>query len=158
MNLPGRPSALVRALFRIPVLVYRSGFAGFERLVGLRFVLLTATGRRSGLPRSVMLDLIGQDGDRYFVDSGWGERAAWVRNVRANPGVRVQVGRERFVATASEVAPREGARRMLDFIRAHPIYTGAIVRSLGGQVDTRDEAALLRRLEADCLVIELKRG
>ena len=54
MNLPGRPSALVRALFRVPILVYRSGFAGFERLVGLRFVLLTATGRRSGLPRDTV--------------------------------------------------------------------------------------------------------
>ena len=38
--------------------------------------------------------------DRFIVFSGWGVTSGWYHNVRANPKVRIQVGRRRMRATA----------------------------------------------------------
>ncbi len=41
------PRGLARIGFRIPIILYRLGLGG---LLGTRFLLLTHTGRKSGLP------------------------------------------------------------------------------------------------------------
>lgn len=54
-------------------------------------VILTTTGRKSGLSRSVPVSPLDIDGVGYLV-SPYGD-VNWVRNVRAHPEVRLQHGR-----------------------------------------------------------------
>ena len=52
--------------------------------------LLETTGRRTGQPRRTpMCD--GRDGDIFWLVAQQGRRADWVRNIEANPRVRVKV-------------------------------------------------------------------
>ena len=54
--------------------------------------LLETTGRRSGQPRRVPVGN-GLRGDVFWIVTEHGRRAAYVRNIQANPRVRVKVGR-----------------------------------------------------------------
>jgi deazaflavin-dependent oxidoreductase (nitroreductase family) len=77
-------------------------------------VLLETTGRRSGQPRRIGLGK-ALEGDTLWVVSEHGRRAAYVRNIEANPRVRVRLGRAWRTGTA-RVLPdddwRERQRRM----------------------------------------------
>jgi deazaflavin-dependent oxidoreductase (nitroreductase family) len=55
-------------------------------------VILETTGRRSGLPRRVPVTR-ALDGDTLWIVTEHGSRSAYVRNIEANPRVRVRVGR-----------------------------------------------------------------
>jgi deazaflavin-dependent oxidoreductase (nitroreductase family) len=54
------------------------------------FALLETTGRRSGRPRHTPVGN-GLDGDTFWLVAVHGWRADYVRNIRANPRVRVKV-------------------------------------------------------------------
>jgi len=120
---------LRRAIFRLPVLLHRVGIRGVERVIGIDWLLLTTTGRRSGRPHVVMLDAVGHDpaSDTYYVQPAEGRRAHWVRNVAANPDVTAEVRGRRFEAQVADVTGPEGAEVVLHFIRAHPVYARIIV-------------------------------
>ena len=55
-------------------------------------VILETTGRRSGMPRRVPVTRM-LDGDTLWIVTEHGRSAAYVRNIEANPRVRVRVGR-----------------------------------------------------------------
>jgi deazaflavin-dependent oxidoreductase (nitroreductase family) len=63
------------------------------------FLYLTTTGRRTGLPREIEIWFTERDGRHYLI-AEHGERANWVRNIRADPHVRVRVGDRSFNGTA----------------------------------------------------------
>jgi deazaflavin-dependent oxidoreductase (nitroreductase family) len=90
-------------------------------LLGGRFVYLTVRGRRSGLPRHVVLEVIGSSPEtgELVVASGWGRRAQWFRNVMANPRVHVRVGRRRFAADVVALSDSEAAEVLHEYARAH---------------------------------------
>ena len=67
------------------------------------YLYLTTTGRVSGQPREIEI-WFTEDAGRYYVIAEHGERAQWVRNLRAAPRVRVRVGARSFAATARVVA------------------------------------------------------
>jgi deazaflavin-dependent oxidoreductase (nitroreductase family) len=52
--------------------------------------LLETTGRRTGRPRRTPV-CDGLDGDTFWLIAQRGDRADWVRNIHANPHVRVKV-------------------------------------------------------------------
>jgi deazaflavin-dependent oxidoreductase (nitroreductase family) len=68
------------------------------------FLYLTTTGRRSGRPREIEIWFTVRGG-RYYVVAEHGETAQWVRNLRAEPRVRVRVGAEAFEGRARVVDP-----------------------------------------------------
>ena len=73
-----------------------------HRVLGVPALLLRTTGRRSGLTRTNSL-VYARDGDDYLVvaSNGGADRSpAWLHNLRAQPEVEIQVGRERRPATA----------------------------------------------------------
>jgi deazaflavin-dependent oxidoreductase (nitroreductase family) len=74
-----------------------------QKIGKLPTLMLRTTGARTGKTRVAAL-VYGLDGDgRYVVvgSNGGADRSpGWVHNVRANPNVEVQVGRERKPATA----------------------------------------------------------
>jgi deazaflavin-dependent oxidoreductase (nitroreductase family) len=76
---------------------------------GTKTLLLTTTGRRSGEPREHAL-IYGRHGDDYLVVASKGgapQHPAWYLNLREDPEVEVQVGDERFRATARTATPEE---------------------------------------------------
>jgi deazaflavin-dependent oxidoreductase (nitroreductase family) len=70
---------------------------------GAPMVLLTTRGARSGQPRTTPL-VYTTDGDRLVVlasKGGADTNPAWYHNLVANPDVTVEVGSEKFTATAA---------------------------------------------------------
>ena len=83
----------VRWLVRAPIWLYRARL-GF--LLGSRLLMLEHLGRKSGTRRYVVLEVVARPRPgTYVVASGFGTRAQWFRNVRANPHVRVYAGGHR---------------------------------------------------------------
>jgi deazaflavin-dependent oxidoreductase (nitroreductase family) len=79
------------------------------------FALLETTGRRSGLPRLTPIGN-GLDGSTFWIVSEHGLRCDYVRNLIANPRVRVKIGRAWRSGTA-EIVESDNAldrRRRLD--------------------------------------------
>ena len=75
-----------------------------------RYLYLTTTGRRTGLPREIEIWFTRRDG-RYYVIAEQREHAHWVRNIRADTRVTVRVGRARFRARSRVLnARREPSR------------------------------------------------
>ena len=66
-----------------------------------------------------------------------GRANQWVRNVAADPRVRVEVDGRSFPARVTDVTGAEGAEVVLRFVRRHPWYARLIVW-LVGYVDSLD--------------------
>jgi deazaflavin-dependent oxidoreductase (nitroreductase family) len=76
---------------------------------GTKTLLLTTTGRRSGERREHAL-IYGRHGDDYLVVASKGgapQHPAWYLNLQADPSVELQVGDDRFAATARTATPEE---------------------------------------------------
>ena len=80
--------------------------------------LLETTGRRTGRPRRTPI-CDGLDGEVFWLVAQRGRRADWVRNIAANPRVRVRVHSESGVGWRTGTAhildeddPRERQRRI----------------------------------------------
>lgn len=100
-----------RAIARAPIAIYKAGF-GF--LFGQRVLLVEHTGRKSGLPRYVVLEVLRRlPGDRYVVPSGRGTAADWYRNITQEHRVHVSVGRLRCVAATARRLDQDEARPLL---------------------------------------------
>jgi len=77
-------------------------------------VIIETTGRKSGLPRRTPVGKAIQ-GDTLWVVAEHGHKASWVRNIEANPRVRVRIGRRWRDGTARLLPdddPRERQRQM----------------------------------------------
>ena len=78
-------------------------------MIGVPTLLLRTTGRRSGATRTNGL-VYARDGDDYLVvpSNGGADRPpAWLHNLKANPDVEFQIGRERRKGTAGVVEPSD---------------------------------------------------
>lgn len=106
----------MRAINRAPERMIGRG-RGPRRVV----LLLTTTGRRSGLPRTVPLQYEEVDGV-ISVASARGPQADWFRNAQADPHVRVQIGDRRLEGVAEPVVAPD---RIAEFFRLrlarHPV-------------------------------------
>ena len=81
-------------------------------LEGLRdeqFCYVTTTGRRTGRPHEIEIWFVVTD-DAIYLLAGGGERADWVKNMRADPSVQVRIGSSTFSAAAQVDPPGEGPR------------------------------------------------
>jgi deazaflavin-dependent oxidoreductase (nitroreductase family) len=136
-----RPRGLARLAFRIPIWLYR---AHLGWLLGYRYVLLTHTGRKSGLPRQTVLEIVRYDPiiGSCIVASGWDTRSDWYRNVTKNPKISFQVGNKREDAVAQRLSPEDGAQEMLDYSHRHPLALRELVRVMGYQLDGSQEDIL----------------
>lgn len=125
-----------RAVLRAPITLYRLGLGG---LLGHRVVLLTHTGRVSGTPRQVVLEVVGrgEEPDSYLIASGYGERSQWFRNILATPAVRYQVGARKHQGTAVPLPPEESGRRLADYASRHPRTAAKLMSALGHAPSTR---------------------
>jgi deazaflavin-dependent oxidoreductase (nitroreductase family) len=90
-------------------------------------VILETTGRRSGRPRRVPVGRALEGGTLWIV-AEHGRRASYVRNIEANPRVRVRIGRRWRSGTARVLHDddwRERQRRIPNKLNS------ALVRAVG---------------------------
>ena len=87
----------------------------FERLTGEDFAYLTTTGRKSGRPHRIEIWFAIEDGVLYML-SGGGDSADWVRNIRKDGNVRVQVGTRSVSAKARIVRGSREDRRAREIL------------------------------------------
>jgi deazaflavin-dependent oxidoreductase (nitroreductase family) len=91
-------------------------------------VILETTGRKSGLPRRTPVG--GElEGDTFWIVTEHGHRASYVKNIGANPSVRLRVGRSWRTGTARQ-APEEDPS---DRLSRQPRANAAGVRVMGTQ-------------------------
>jgi len=129
----------VRWAVRAPVLVFRARL-GF--LFGSRLLMLEHTGRATGIRRYAVLETVHRtDRGTYVVAAGFGDGSQWLRNIRADPRVRVSVGRRSSVpATARVLTPGEAAAALGAYRRRHPrawaalkpVFEGTLGAPIGG--------------------------
>ena len=121
--------------------VFKTLYAiGLGPLVGRLVLLLTTTGRKSGQPRVTALQYEEIDGAIYL-GSSRGIHADWVRNIHADPRVKIRVKDRRFDGLAEVVTDCE---RIADFMQVrlerHPRMIGMIMKSEGlPEKPNRDE-------------------
>ncbi len=135
---PKLPRGLSRLAFRFPIWLYR---AHMGWLLGHRFILLTHTGRKSGLPRQTVLEVVRYDPSTgiCIVASGWGEKSDWFLNVIATPNVSVQIRNKRFAARAERLLSEDSERELLDYSRRHPLAMRELAHFMGYQLDGTED-------------------
>ncbi|MGA5602758.1 nitroreductase/quinone reductase family protein [Streptomyces griseoincarnatus] len=93
--------------------------------------LLETTGRVWGLPRTTP---VGgrRDGDTFWLVSEFGERSQYVRNIKADPRVRVRVRGRWHTGTAHLMPDDDPVARL----RSLPRLNSAAVRAIGAELLT----------------------
>lgn len=118
-----------RFMMRAPIGLYRIGLGG---LLGRRMLLLEHTGRRTGLTRRTVLEVVSRDDTGApIVSSGFGEGSDWFRNVTADPTVAFTSGRTRTPATAERLGSIEALEVFEHYRADHPRAAAVIGRRLG---------------------------
>jgi deazaflavin-dependent oxidoreductase (nitroreductase family) len=110
----GRPNRLARVLNATLAVPFAHGI-----LVSRRWATLEVTGRRSGRTVSAPVVVADWQGERYLV-SMLGQRANWVRNVRAAGGRAVLRRRGREAVRLEEVDPSERAPILRRYLQLAP--------------------------------------
>jgi deazaflavin-dependent oxidoreductase (nitroreductase family) len=107
-------------------LVRRAARAGLP-LFGI--AILETTGRRSGIPRRTPVGA-AVDGETVWIVAEHGRRAAYVRNIEADPRVRIQLRRRWRTGVARAVPDDDPIARLRMLPRIH----GASVRAMGSEL------------------------
>jgi deazaflavin-dependent oxidoreductase (nitroreductase family) len=144
----------LRRLFRAPVYLYRWN-CGW--LLGRRFLLLIHIGRRTGLRRHTVLEVMEyrKEGPEAVVMSAFGRNADWLRNIEAAPGPEVVIASQHFVAAHRFLDEGEALRVMTGYERRNwfiaPIIRAVLSRLVGWRYDGSEGAR--RRLIAQLPLI-----
>jgi deazaflavin-dependent oxidoreductase (nitroreductase family) len=106
------PAWMLKATGKLNIPIYRlSGGRLFGSLDGTPVLLLTTTGRKSGLERTAPVAYM-RDGERLVVigsNAGNVRAPAWALNLEANPEAEVETGRKRRQVRARIAAGDERA-------------------------------------------------
>ncbi len=123
-----RMNAMLRRALRAPVWLYRCK-CGW--VLGHRFLLLIHNGRRTGLKRYTVLEImeVRKHPSEFVVMSGFGPNADWLRNIQATPGYQIVVGSQHFTA-AHRVLPVDEAVPVLASYERRSRLLAPIVRSV----------------------------
>jgi deazaflavin-dependent oxidoreductase (nitroreductase family) len=122
-----KKKGLLSHFFRVPVYLYRWGLGW---LFGHRLLLLTHTGRRTGLRRQTALEVVDyrMPGPEVVVVNGFGPGSDWVRNIEATPGEEVDIGARHFIASHRFVGEDEAVRVIQNYEHRNRLIT-PIVRA-----------------------------
>ena len=139
--------APLRWLLRLPVHLHRVHLGW---LLGERLLQITTRGRRTGIERPVVLEVMHREPETgsLIVASAWGSRAQWLRNAEASPRVEVRVGRTRFPAQVQRLSEAAGAEQLRLYARHHPwayrLFIGPLLLGRRPAVSAEEFAALAR--------------
>jgi deazaflavin-dependent oxidoreductase (nitroreductase family) len=138
-----RLNPVLRCLLRAPTHLYRWKCG---RLLGHRFLLLIHIGRRTGLRRYTVLEVMEyrKKGPEAVVMSAFGRGADWLRNVEAAPDPEVVIGSQRFIAAYRLLDEDEAASVVAGYERRNrliaPMIRAVLSRLLGWRYDASDKA------------------
>jgi deazaflavin-dependent oxidoreductase (nitroreductase family) len=132
-------------LFRVPVSLYHWHLGW---LFGRRCLLLTHIGRRSGLRRETVLEVVEyrKQGPEVVVANGFGPDCDWVRNIEAKGGEEVTVASQHFAASHRYLGEDEAAKVIADYERRNRLIAPIVRRGFswlvgwqyrGGEEDRR---------------------
>ena len=138
---------------RAPIWIYK---ARAGALLSSRLLMLEHIGRKSGARRDVVLEVVDHPTpETFIVASGFGSKAQWLRNIEANPRVRIYAGiRARADATARVLDQHESDSVLAAYRDRHPRawaqFKPVLEETLGGPIhDTNTELPLVElRLDA----------
>ena len=101
---PDRLRAAFKVLNKFMVTYFRLGlgsYVGGNPYTGY-IMVLTTTGRRSGMPRRTPVNYARGEREVYCL-VGFGHQSDWYRNLLANPNVQVWIGRRAWAGRAEAV-------------------------------------------------------
>ncbi len=89
------------------------------------FCYITTTGRVTGRPHEIEI-WFGTSGATIYMLSGGGTRSDWVKNIAANPEVRVRIGPSKFSGRGRIVTDdaEDAQARKLLLDKYSPSYSG----------------------------------
>ena len=120
-----------RVLLRIS-----GGRVGVGAAVGLRTLLLTTIGRRSGEPRQVPLLYVARETGYVVIGSNWGGEAhpAWSANLLAHPAATVALN-GRTIDVTGRLLTGDERQEMWDAVASYwPAYDRYAVRAAGREI------------------------
>jgi deazaflavin-dependent oxidoreductase (nitroreductase family) len=120
-----RKTPIVELFWKLHPWLYRkSGGRLLGKLVGMKVLLLTTTGAKSGAQRTTALTYLEADGAYVVIGSFLGEprHPAWVHNLRAHPRATVQIGTRQIAVMAREAHGDERARLWQRLVALQPDY------------------------------------
>lgn len=131
-SLKSKPKGLLRWALRAPKWFYH---AGLGWMLGERFLMLIYRGRKSGLRRETVIEVVDHDPttDTYYVASGWGTKSDWFQSIRSNPEVIIQVGRRKLNVQAHILDQEEAAHRLCIYAKKHPLAFHELSKLLTGK-------------------------
>jgi len=140
LGLRRRPGRIALVLMRLPRSLYHRGWG---RLLGHTFLLIAHRGRKSGKRRETVAMALKYDAAtrEAIVCSAWGPDTEWMRNLRANAALEIEIGGERFVPEQRFLSEDEAVAVALDFQRRHPRRLRLVAAVLGWG-DLRSEEAV----------------
>ena len=135
-----RPGRVALWVFRTPLPLYRAGLGWL--FLGRTFLVLTHVGRRTGRPHATAAMVLAEDRrtGEAVICSVWGPHTDWIRNLRAHPALRVQIGRDSWVPEHRFLTEEEACAVGLEFRRRHPWRARVFKRALG--VDLTSDATM----------------
>lgn len=105
-------------LVRLPIGLYR---AGLGWMLGTRLVMIEHLGRVSHEPRYVVVEIVERRQNLIRVASGFGTKAQWYRNLRANGVAHLSTGRARRVPSAVRLLDADESADVLQrYAAEHP--------------------------------------
>jgi deazaflavin-dependent oxidoreductase (nitroreductase family) len=131
--------------------MFRLGFGGFMPW----WIMLTTVGRKSRKPHRTVVDIVQRDGDKIYVVAAYGRRADWVRNLKANPSLKGQIGWSRFDAKAVFLEEADRNAFLLDLYRRRPTYTRTAMRPIGVKLENEED---VRTAASKMLVLQIKKA
>jgi len=121
---PGLVDRLIESTLRTrwivcaPIALYR---AGLGWMFGERLVMIEHLGRVSHDRRFVVVEVVDRERNVLRVASGFGTRAQWYRNLRANGVAYLSTGGARHVRAAVRLLDRdESEARLAVYAARHP--------------------------------------
>lgn len=132
---------VLRALMRSPLLAWRMGL---EKILGHVFVLITTTGRKTGLPRRAVTEYMTHQG-KLIVPCAYGPKSDWYRNLMADPRVTVQTWQGAESMRAERIVALEEFRALYPVaLRRNRVMVRACFRSLGIDPDDVEDVVAKR--------------
>ena len=131
--LPRPTNSIMKALLKGPILMWRLGLG---RVMGHHLMVMTTTGRKSGLPRRTAIGFTEHEGGKYILTLR-GPNTDWFRNMLADPRVTIQTAEGSEPVVARRVTRDFEIAGAYDFLAHMPVmkrWAGA----LGVQL-SRDE-------------------
>ncbi len=124
--------SFIRLALTIYVFFYRLTNGRFGgKVQGLRVLLLTTTGRKSGKQRTTPLGYFEHDGGYVIIGSnaGFDTHPAWFQNLRSNPRATIQVSGQQFEVSAEIAGPDKRGQLWARLMELAPSYANYAKRT-----------------------------